>query len=64
VQDNTALRLLEEDGMLTLGSEERDIDYEAVWRKELDKDDKEDHHDCEPTTLLTITLHPGNEQLL
>ena len=39
VQDNTVLQLLDRDGMLTLGTEERDVDWEAMWKAELARDD-------------------------
>ena len=39
VQDNTVLQLLDRDGMLTLGTEEKDVDWEAMWKAELARDD-------------------------
>ena len=38
-QDNTVHRLLDKDGMLTLGTDDRDVDWEAMWRTELARDD-------------------------
>ena len=40
MQDNTVHRLLDQDGMLTMGTEMRDIDWEGVWRAQLAIDDK------------------------
>ena len=34
------MRLLARDEVLTLGAAERDIDWEAAWRRELAKDDR------------------------
>ena len=39
LQDNTVHQLLDRDGMLTVGTEERDIDWEAMWRSQLARDD-------------------------
>ena len=33
------LQLLDRDGMLTLGTEEKDVDWEAMWKAELARDD-------------------------
>ena len=33
------LQLLDRDGMLTLGTEEKDLDWEAMWKAELARDD-------------------------
>ena len=38
-QDNTVHQLLDRDGMLTLGTEEKDVDWEAMWKAELARDD-------------------------
>ena len=32
-------QLLDRDGMLTVGTKERDIDWEAMWRAQLARDD-------------------------
>jgi hypothetical protein len=34
------MRLLKKDEVLTLGAAERDLDWEAMWRAELAKDDR------------------------
>ena len=34
------MRLLTKDEVLTLGAAERDLDWEAMWRAELAKDDR------------------------
>ena len=34
-------QLLDRDGMLTVGTEEKDIDWEAMWRSQLARDDKD-----------------------
>ena len=39
MQDNTVHQLLDRDGMLTVGTKERDIDWEAMWRAQLARDD-------------------------
>ncbi len=40
VQDSTVLQLLENNGILTLGMDSRDIDWQRTWRSQLDKDDR------------------------
>lgn len=44
-QDNTVHRLLDKDGMLTLGTDDRDVDWEAMWRTELARDDGDPAND-------------------
>ena len=41
MQDNTVHQLLDRDGMLTVGTDAKDIDWEAMWRDELDHDDRD-----------------------
>lgn len=36
------LQLLENNGILTLGMDSRDIDWQRTWRTQLDKDDRPD----------------------
>ena len=40
VQDSTVLQLLETNGILTLGMDSRDIDWQRAWREQLNKDDR------------------------
>jgi len=44
-QDNTVHQLLDRDGMLTVGTDAKDIDWEAMWRDELDHDDRDPAED-------------------
>ena len=39
-QDTTLMRLLARDELMTLGADERDIDWRSAWLAELAKDDK------------------------
>ena len=39
-QDTTLMRLLARDELMTLGADERDIDWRAAWSAELAKDDQ------------------------
>lgn len=43
-------QLLDRDGMLTVGTDEGDIDWEAMWRDQLARDDEDPEKDG---TLLT-----------
>ncbi len=47
-QDNTVHQLLDRDGMLTVGTEEKDIDWEAMWREQLASDDKDSVRNSAP----------------
>ncbi len=50
------MRLLARDELLTLGAAERDIDWEALWRAELAKDDRpSDRPKGAPTFLLRVS---------
>ena len=48
LQDNTVHQLLDRDGMLTVGTEERDIEWEAMWRAQLARDDKDSVRNSAP----------------
>lgn len=54
IQDNTVHQLLDRDGMLTVGTEEKDIDWEAMWRTQLAMDDR----DLARNGVLQIPLWP------
>ena len=41
-------QLLDRDGMLTVGTEEKDIDWEAMWREQLASDDKDSVRNSAP----------------
>ncbi|CAL8463844.1 g3378 [Coccomyxa elongata] len=40
VRDSTVLQLLENNGILTLGMDSRDIDWQCTWRTQLEKDNR------------------------
>ena len=50
------MRLLARDELLTLGAAERDIDWEALWRAELAKDDRLSDRPKGVPATLTLTL--------
>lgn len=62
VQDNTVLQLLDRDGMLTLGTEEKDVDWEAMWKAELARDDHKQANGGRPP--LTDPVHADKDSLL
>lgn len=59
VQDSTVLQLLETNGILTLGMDSRDIDWQRAWREQLNKDDRpglDGAYSCPHHTLPCDTL--------
>ncbi len=47
------LQLLENNGILTLGMDSRDIDWQRTWRTQLDKDDRPDEEGAAQTPSLS-----------
>ena len=53
------LQLLETNGILTLGMDSRDIDWQRAWREQLNKDDRpglDGAYTCPTTPCLMTTL--------